>query len=52
MVTGPRIAALLATSEPDEAPPCFAAEYVQGLTLSGGIQERGPLATAMTAALG
>jgi serine/threonine protein kinase len=52
MVTGPRIAALLAASEPDEAPPWFAAEYVQGLTLSEYIQERGPLTTEMTAALG
>ena len=43
MVAGPRIAALLAASEPDEVPPWFATEYVQGLTLSEYIQERGPL---------
>lgn len=52
MVAGPRIAALLAASEPDEVPPWFATEYVQGLTLSQYIQERGPLTTTMTAALG
>ena len=52
MVAGPRIAALLTASEPDEVPPWFATEYVQGLTLSQYIQERGPLATAMAAALG
>jgi eukaryotic-like serine/threonine-protein kinase len=52
MVTGPRIAALLAASEPDEVPPWFATEYVQGLTLSQYLQERGPLTTTMAAALG
>jgi eukaryotic-like serine/threonine-protein kinase len=52
MVAGPRIAALLAASEPDEVPPWFATEYVQGLTLSEYIQERGPLTTTMAAALG
>ncbi len=52
MVAGPRIAALLAASEPDEEPPWFATEYVQGLTLSQYIQERGPLTTTMAAALG
>jgi len=52
MVAGPRIAALLAASEPDEVPPWFATEYVQGLTLSQYVQERGPLATTMAAALG
>ncbi len=52
MVAGPRIAALLAASGPDEEPPWLATEYVQGLTLSQYIQERGPLPTAMAAALG
>ena len=52
MVTGPRIAALLAASEPDEVPQWFATEYVQGLTLTEYIQERGPLTTTMAAALG
>jgi len=52
MVTGPRIAALLAASEPDDVPPWFATEYIQGLTLSQYIQERGPLTIAMAAALG
>jgi eukaryotic-like serine/threonine-protein kinase len=52
MVTGPRIAALLAASEPDEKQPWFATEYVQGLTLSEYIQERGPLTTPMAVALG
>ena len=52
MVAGPRIAALLAASEPDEVPPWFATEYVQGLTLSQYIQELGPLSTPMAAALG
>lgn len=52
MVTGPRIAALLKTSAPDEMPPWFATEYVQGLTLSQYISERGPLTTTMAAVLG
>ena len=52
MVAGPRIAALLTASEPDEVPPWFATEYVQGLTLSQYVQERGPLTTTMAAALG
>jgi eukaryotic-like serine/threonine-protein kinase len=52
MVSGPRIAALLAAADPDETPPWFATEYVQGLTLSEYIQERGPLNTTMAAALG
>ena len=52
MVAGPRIAALLATSEPDEIPPWFATEYVQGLTLSEYVAERGPLPVTMAAALG
>jgi serine/threonine protein kinase len=52
MVAGPRIAALLAASGPDEAPPWFATEYIQGLTLSEYIRERGPLTTAMAAVLG
>ena len=46
MVAGPRIAALLAASEPDEVPPWFATEYVQGLTLAEYVTERGPLTTA------
>jgi eukaryotic-like serine/threonine-protein kinase len=52
MVAGPRIAALLLASDPDEVPPWFATEYVRGLTLSEYVQERGPLTTAMAAALG
>ncbi len=52
MVAGPRIAALLTASEPDEVPPWFAAEYVQGLTLAEYVTERGPLPTPMAAALG
>jgi len=52
MVAGPRIAALLAASEPDGVPPWLATEYVQGLTLSEYVQERGPLTTTMAATLG
>ena len=52
MVAGPRIAALLTASGPDEVPPWFAAEYVQGLTLSEHVTERGPLSVTMAAALG
>ena len=52
MVAGPRIAALLAASGPDEVPPWLATEYVRGLTLSQYIQERRPLPAAMAAALG
>ena len=52
MVTGPRIAALFAASEPDEVPPWFATEYVQGLTLSEYVTERGPLTLTIAAALG
>ena len=52
MVAGPRIAALLTASEPDEVPPWFATEYVQGLTLSEYVTERGPLPLTMAAALG
>jgi eukaryotic-like serine/threonine-protein kinase len=52
MVAGPRIAALLAAAAPDEVPPWFATEYVQGLTLSQYVQERGPLPTTMAAVLG
>jgi eukaryotic-like serine/threonine-protein kinase len=52
MVTGPRIAALLAASEPDAKRPWFATEYIQGLTLSEYVTERGPLTAPMTAALG
>jgi serine/threonine protein kinase len=52
MVAGPRVAALLAASESDEVPPWFATEYIQGLTLSQYIQERGPLATTMATTLG
>jgi serine/threonine protein kinase len=52
MVTGPRIAALITASEPDEAPPWFATEYVQGLTLPEYITERGPLTMTMAATLG
>jgi eukaryotic-like serine/threonine-protein kinase len=52
MVAGPRIAALLVASDPDEVPPWFATEYVQGLTLSEYVQERGPLTITMAAALG
>ena len=52
MVAGPRVGALLAASEPDEMPPWFATEYVQGLTLSEYIAERGPLSVTMAAALG
>ena len=52
MVAGPRIAALLAASGPDEVPPWFATEYVPGLTLSEYVTERGPLSITMAAALG
>jgi serine/threonine protein kinase len=52
MVSGPRIAALLAASGPDEVPPWFATEYVQGLTLSEYVTERGSLSVTMTATLG
>jgi eukaryotic-like serine/threonine-protein kinase len=52
MVAGPRIAALLTASDPDEVPPWFATEYVQGLTLSEYVTERGPLSATMAVALG
>jgi eukaryotic-like serine/threonine-protein kinase len=52
MVAGPRIAALLAAADPEEVPPWLATEYIQGLTLSQYLQERGPLTTTMAAALG
>jgi serine/threonine protein kinase len=52
MVQGPRVASLLATSEPDELPPWFATEYVQGLTLTEYVQERAPCPVAMGAVLG
>lgn len=52
MVAGPRIAALLTASGPDEVPPWFATEYVQGLTLSEYVTERGLLPITMAAALG
>ncbi len=41
MVAGPRIAALLTASEPDEVPPWFATEYVQGLTLAEYVTDPG-----------
>jgi eukaryotic-like serine/threonine-protein kinase len=52
MVAGPRVAALLTVSEPDDVPPWFATEYVQGLTLAEYVQERGPLSTTVAATLG
>jgi serine/threonine protein kinase len=52
MVQGPRVANLIATSSPDEAPPWFAVEYVRGLTLAEYVSQHGPLPAAMGAALG
>jgi serine/threonine protein kinase len=52
MVDGPRIAALLTASDPAEVPPWFAVEYIQGLTLSEYITERGPFTVTTAAALG
>jgi eukaryotic-like serine/threonine-protein kinase len=52
MVQGPRVAALVAASEPEEAPKWFAAEYVQGLTLAEYVQERGALPPSHAATLG
>lgn len=52
MVQGPRVANLIATSLPDEAPPWFAVEYVRGLTLAEYVSGHGPLPAAMGAALG
>ena len=52
MVQGPRVANLIATSSPDEAPPWFAVEYIRGLTLAEYVSEHGPLPAAMGAALG
>lgn len=52
MVQGPRVANLVAASEPEESPPWFATEYVRGLTLAEYIKERGPLPADMSAALG
>jgi serine/threonine protein kinase len=52
MVQGPRVASLLATSGPDEVPPWFATEYVQGLTLTEYVQERAPVPVVMGAVLG
>lgn len=52
MVQGPRVANLVTTSEPGEAPPWFAVEYVRGLTLAEYVLERGPFPADMGAALG
>ena len=52
MVQGPRVANLVATSPPDEAPPWFAVEYVRGLTLTEYVTEHGPLPAELGAALG
>jgi eukaryotic-like serine/threonine-protein kinase len=52
MVQGPRVANLVGASEPAETPPWFAAEYVRGLTLAEYVTERGPLSSALAAALG
>jgi eukaryotic-like serine/threonine-protein kinase len=53
MVGGPRVAALIRASETDtETSPWLATEYVQGLTLTEYVQERGPLDKPMTASLG
>jgi eukaryotic-like serine/threonine-protein kinase len=52
MVQGPRVANLIAASEPEDSPPWFAAEYVRGLTLTEYINEYGPLAADSVAALG
>jgi serine/threonine protein kinase len=47
MVQGPRVANLIATSGPEEAPPWFAVEYVRGLTLAEYVTEHGPLTAAL-----
>lgn len=56
MVQGPRVAHLVAASDPDEAPqdtpPWFEVEYVRGLTLAEYVGERGPLPAEAAAALG
>jgi serine/threonine protein kinase len=52
MVQGPRVANLVTTSPPDEAPPWFAVEYVRGLTLTEHVTQYGPLPAELAAALG
>ncbi len=52
MVQGPRVANLITTSPPDEAPPWFAAEYVRGLALTEYVTQCGPLPAELAAALG
>lgn len=52
MVQGPRVAALVAAASEDESSPWFAAEFVQGVTLSDYVQAIGTLPAAMGAALG
>jgi len=52
MVQGPRVANLITTSPPDEAPPWFAVEYVRGLTVTEYVTEYGPLRADLAAALG
>jgi serine/threonine protein kinase len=52
MVQGPRVSALVAVARDDEVPQWFATDYVQGLTLSEYVKEKGPLTLPMVAALG
>lgn len=52
MVQGPRVANLVASSAPDEAPPWLAVEYVQGLTLAEYVSQGGTLPAGLAAALG
>lgn len=52
MVQGPHVSALTASAKPDEAPQWFATEYVQGMTLSEYVKEKGPLTLPMAASLG
>jgi eukaryotic-like serine/threonine-protein kinase len=52
MVQSPRVANLVKASDPDEAPPWFAVEYVRGLTLKEYVEDFGPLTVSLGAALG
>lgn len=51
MVQGPGVGNLIAAGEEDGR-PWFAVEYIRGLTLEKYVQDRGPLTTALAAALG
>ncbi|MFE9101977.1 serine/threonine-protein kinase [Actinomadura geliboluensis] len=52
MVQGPRVAGLVAASEPGADSPWLAMEYVRGVTLKEYLEARSPLTPEMGAALG